>query len=235
MRVAVVIPTYNEAENLPRMVDALFDLGIDGLGLIVIDDNSPDGTGRIADELAAANPGLIRVFHRAGKQGVGSAYRLGFAEAVKDGAECVIQMDADFSHPLSTLPVFLDKIKDYDVVVGSRFTAGGKLDPRWGKRRRVLSHGGNWYARLITGLQVRDTTAGFKCWSRHAIETLDLSQVRSEGFAFQVEMAYACKRKGLRVLEVPITFLERTHGQSKMSARIIIEAAWRVLEIKRRY
>lgn len=235
MKVTVVMPTYNEAENLPRMVDSLFSLGIPGLSILIIDDNSPDGTGNIAEELAKERPQQIQVIHRPGKQGLGTAYVLGFSRAIADGADYIIEMDADFSHPLETLPSFLENIKEYDVVVGSRFCPGGKVDERWGLGRRFLSWGGNAYARWVTGLKVHDTTAGFKCFRREVLESMDLSNVRSEGFAFQVEMAYACQKKGFQVIEVPITFRDRTHGQSKMSLRIILEAAWRVWDIRRRY
>lgn len=234
-KVTVVLPTYNEAENLPRMVEALFGLGIEGLSILVVDDNSPDGTGRVADELAAQHPDRISVIHRRGKLGLGSAYITGFKQALKDGADVVIEMDADFSHPPATLHTFLDLIRDYDVVVGSRYVKGGKLDPHWSLWRRFLSWGGNVYARLITGLPVRDTTAGFKCFRASALAGLDLDKVRSDGYAFQVEMAYACYRKGYRVKEIPITFLDRTRGKSKMSRQIITEAAWRVWQIKFRY
>lgn len=234
-KLTVVLPTYNEAANLPNMVAALFGLGIDGLSIIVVDDNSPDGTGKIADELAAQYPGRVSVIHRPGKMGLGSAYVAGFTRALAEGADYVVEMDADFSHPPKTLHTFLDLMAEYDVVVGSRYVAGGKVDDRWSLWRRFLSWGGNLYARAITGLKVRDATAGFKCFRASALRGIDLTRVRSDGYAFQVEMAYICQRKGYRVCEVPIVFLDRTLGKSKMSSRIIREAAWRVWQIKLRY
>lgn len=229
------MPTYNEAENLPRMVEALFNLGIPGLSIIVVDDNSPDGTGAIADELAARHAGRVSVIHRPGKMGLGTAYVTGFRRALADGADYVVEMDADFSHPPSTLHTFLELINDYDVVVGSRYVPGGRLDERWSFFRRFLSWGGNVYARAITGLRVRDTTAGFKCFRASALAGIDLGRIRSDGYAFQIEMAYACQRLGYRVCEVPIVFLDRAQGKSKMSGRIIREAAWRVWQIRLRY
>ncbi|MHB1005255.1 MAG: polyprenol monophosphomannose synthase [Chloroflexota bacterium] len=234
-KLTVVLPTYNEAENLPRMVDTLLNLGIDGLSMIVVDDNSPDGTGRVADDLVARYPDRLGVIHRPGKLGLGSAYIAGFKRALAEGADFIVEMDADFSHPPGTLFKFLDIIHDYDVVVGSRYAPGGKLDDRWGRWRRFLSWGGNVYARWITGLRVKDTTAGFKCFRATAMAQIPLDRVRSDGYAFQVEMAYICQRKGFRVCEVPIVFLDRTLGKSKMSGRIIREAAWRVWQMKFRY
>ncbi len=234
-KVVVVLPTYNEAENLPLIVKALFDLGIAGLSIIVVDDNSPDGTGRIADELAEHYRGRLQVIHRPGKLGLGSAYVEGFRRALAEGADYVIEMDADFSHPPELLPKFLALGADYDVVVGSRYVPGGRVDERWSLWRRFLSWGGNVYARLITGLRVRDATAGFKCFRAAALAGIDLGRIRSDGYAFQIEMAYVCQRKGYRVCEVPIVFLDRAQGKSKMSGRIIREAAWRVWQIRCRY
>ena len=234
-RLTVVMPTYNEAANLPRMVETLFGLGIEGLSVLIVDDNSPDGTGEVADELATQHPGRVTVIHRPDKMGLGSAYVTGFKRALADGADYVVEMDADFSHPPATLRTFLPLMRDYDVVVGSRYVRGGQLDARWSPWRRLLSWGGNVYARAVTGLRVKDTTAGFKCFRAGALAGIDLDRVRSDGYAFQVEMAYACQRKGYRVREVPITFLDRTQGKSKMSRRIISEAAWRVWDIRFRY
>lgn len=233
-KVTVILLTYNEVENLPQMVGRLFSLGIEGLHLLIVDDNSPDGTGQVADELAAQHPGRIQVVHRPSKLGVGTGYVLAFRQALEDGAQYVIQMDADFSHSPEAVPVLLENMKEFDVVIGSRYAPGGSLDPEWGLRRRLLSWGGNWYARLVTGLALHDVTGGFKCFRRNVLASLDLSQLKSEGYAFQVEMNYACHQKGYRLLEVPIHFAERTFGQSKMSLRIILEAAWRVWQIKRR-
>ena len=231
----VVIPTYNERANLEAMAQELKGLGIQGLSLLVVDDNSPDGTGVVADRLAQADPEFVTVLHRPGKMGLGTAYVMGFRWALDHGADYIIEMDADFSHPPETLWAFLKEIREYDVVVGSRYIKGGSLDPTWGMARKLLSRSGNLYARLITGLPVMDVTAGFKCFRRQVLAAIDLEHVRSEGFAFQVEMAYACHRKGFRTTEVPIHFVDRTQGHSKMSWKIVWEAFWRVLEMKRRY
>jgi dolichol-phosphate mannosyltransferase len=232
----VVLPTYNEAENLPHMVAALFDLGIAGLGILVVDDNSPDGTGQIAEELAQAHPGRLQVLHRPGKQGLGTAYVAGFQQALANGADYIIEMDTDFSHPPATIPQMLAAMAEYDVAVGSRYAPGGQLDERWSPWRRLLSWWANSvYARLILGLQVHDATAGFKCFRRQVLEGIHWSGIYSNGYAFQVEVAYICQRRGYRVLEIPILFHERARGQSKMSWRVSLEAAWRVWQMKWRY
>jgi len=232
----VVLPTYNEAENLPRMVAALFALGIAGLELLIVDDNSPDGTGQIAEELAQAHPGRLHVLHRPGKQGLGTAYVAGFQHALAKGADYVIEMDADFSHPPTVIPQMLAVMDKYDVAVGSRYIPGGRLDERWSPWRRLLSWWANSvYARLILGLRVHDATAGFKCFRRQVLEDIHWNGIYSNGYAFQVEVAYICQRKGYRVLEIPIYFQERANGQSKMSWRVSLEAAWRVWQMKWRY
>ncbi|MBI2303909.1 MAG: polyprenol monophosphomannose synthase [Chloroflexi bacterium] len=229
------MPTYNEAENLPLMANQLFSLGVEGLGLIIVDDNSPDGTGQIADSLAQQYPHQIKVVHRPGKMGVGSAYIHAFRMALDMGADYIFEMDADFSHPPEVVPTMIAMMKDYYVAVGSRYVDGGGVDPKWGLWRKFLSWGGNVYARWVTGVRVKDATAGFKCFRRLVLEELDLAKVESGGYVFQVEMAYACQKRGYRVVEVPITFIERARGRSKMSWGIIWEAAWRVWQIKRRY
>ena len=234
-RSIVVIPTYNERANIEAMVPRLQALEIPGLRLLVVDDNSPDGTGQLADELAAQHPDFVSVIHRAGKLGMGTAYVEGFQWALDHGADFVVSMDADFSHPPEKLPVLIEKCGEYDVAIGSRFAPGGSLDERWGMTRRVLSHGGNSYARLVTGLPLHDLTGGYKCFRRKVLETINLQSLKSSGFVFQVEINYACHRHGFRLIEVPIYFAERTHGESKMSLRIIWEAFWRVLELRTRY
>ena len=236
MKVMIVMPTYNEAENLPEMVSALLSLGIEGLELLIVDDNSPDGTGDLAESFAREYPGRIHVIHREGKLGLGTAYITGFRYALCHEADFVFEMDADFSHSPSYIPKMLEAAKDCDVVVGSRYIPGGGVDGKWSPWRRFLSWWGNSiYARLILGLEVHDSTAGFKCFRRSALESLDLDKISSQGYAFQVEVAYACERKGLRVKEVPIIFPDRVRGKSKMSANIGLEAAWRVWEIRKRY
>ena len=218
------------------MQNALFALAIEGLELLIVDDNSPDGTGKIADELAASYPGQVHVLHRAEKQGLGPAYKAGFAWALAHGADLVIQMDADFSHPLIAIPEMLEKIRDYDCVIGSRYIKGGSVDSRWGFNRWFLSWWANSvWVRLILGTQTRDATAGFKCWRAAALQVVDLPRVRANGYVFQVEMAYLAEKTGQRVLEIPIYFEDRRIGKSKMSMRVKIEAALRVFEIRWRY
>ena len=235
MKAIVVMPTYNEASNLPEIVPQILSLDVEGLQVLVVDDNSPDGTGEIADQLAVAYPGRVEVIHRERKMGLGSAYLTGFARALERGADFVFEMDADFSHSPQYIPEMLDRIRNCDVVIGSRYVAGASVDPRWSLRRRFLSWGGNLYIRLMTGLKVKDATAGFKCFRREALEGLELEKVRSDGYAFQIEMHYACQKKGYRLAEIPIFFGERGRGESKMSFKIIWEALWRVWQIKWRY
>jgi dolichol-phosphate mannosyltransferase len=234
--IMVVIPTYNEAENLPLILKALFGLGIEGLRVLIIDDNSPDGTGQIATQLAHEDyPGKLEVLKRPGKLGLGTAYVLGFKHALMRGAHFVVEMDADFSHDPNVIKDFVQKIKNADVVVGSRYVVGGSIDKSWKLIRRFISKGGSIYARFVLGLKVKDTTAGFKMFRAEVLDKLPLESMRSNGYAFQVEMAYLCQKKGFKVVETPIHFNDRSRGKSKMSPRIAIEAAWRVWEIKFRY
>ncbi|NWJ95249.1 MAG: polyprenol monophosphomannose synthase [Chloroflexi bacterium] len=234
--VMVVVPTYNEAENLPDLLSALFGLGIPHLHVLVVDDNSPDGTGQLVKRLAQEQyQGHLEVLHREGKLGLGSAYVAGFKHALLRGATYIVEMDADFSHDPQVLKRFVQAIQEADVVVGSRYTSGGSIDERWKLVRRIISRGGSIYARAVLGLKVKDTTAGFKMFRAESLQSLPLDQLRSNGYAFQVEMAYLCQKRGMRVLEVPIHFTDRTLGKSKMSPDIAIEAAWRVWQIKFRY
>ncbi len=235
-KVMTVIPTYNEAENLPRLVTELFALDIPTLEILVVDDNSPDGTGQIADELASQHPDRVHVLHRAGKLGLGTAYITGFRYALQHGAEYIIQMDADFSHSPAYIPQFLQAIEGYDVVVGSRYVVGGRLDERWGWWRYFLSWWANSiYTRLILGLKVKDATAGFKCWRRATLEGIGLDRIRSNGYVFQVEMAYLTEKLGYRFLEIPIYFEDRRIGRSKMTGRVKVEAALRTWQIRWRH
>lgn len=234
-RMVVVLPTYNERENLARMVRTLFQLEIPGLEVLVVDDSSPDGTGTLADELARARDGAMRVVHRAHKQGLGPAYIEGFRRALDDGADFVVEMDADFQHDPRVLYDFRRHIERYDIVAGSRYIPGGSVDPQWNSARKLLSRGGSAYARLVLGLVSHDPTGGFKCFRASALRKIDLHRIRSSGYAFQIEMSYAAQRAGLTVKEVPIHFVDRQRGASKMSSRIALEAAWRVWQIKRRY
>lgn len=202
------------------------------VNVIVVDDNSPDGTGRIADTLATTHPDRIAVLHRQEKTGLGDAYLAGFRLALGTGAERIFEMDADFSHPVDAVPAMLRLAEEYDVVVGSRYIRGGRLDERWSRGRRLLSWGGNVYARLVTGLRVHDTTAGFKCFRREALQRIQLERVRSQGYNFQIEMALRCQRAGLRVVEYPIYFRERDAGSSKMTPGIALEALWRLWQLR---
>jgi dolichol-phosphate mannosyltransferase len=232
----VVVPTYNEAKNLPALAGELFALGIPGLHLLVIDDNSPDGTGQLAEDLAGQHPQCMHVLHRPGKMGLGTAYVAGFRYAPDHGASYVVQMDADFSHSPRYVVQFMECIHGVDVVVGSRYVAGGRLDDRWSWWRYFLSWWANSvYTRLILGLRVKDATAGFKCWRRATLEGIGLDRVRSNGYVFQVEMAYLTEKLGYRFHEMPIYFEDRRIGQSKMTVPVKIEAALRTWQIRWRH
>jgi dolichol-phosphate mannosyltransferase len=225
----LVLPTYNEAENLESMVDAvlprLAESGVE-YHVLVVDDGSPDGTGRIADRLAQEHP-EVEVLHRASKSGLGPAYLEGFGHALAAGAEYLLEMDADFSHDPADLPRLIRGAADADLVIGSRYVAGGGVE-NWGLVRRALSRGGCLYARALLRIPVRDLTGGFKCFRREVLSTLDLSRVAADGYGFQIEMTYRTLKAGFRVREVPIVFHERRAGQSKMSATIALEALWKV-------
>jgi len=235
-RLMVVIPTYNEAENLPTLVGELLALGIPALEILFVDDNSPDGTGKAADDLAQQHPGRVHGLHRPGKMGLGTAYLTGFRYALDHSAAFVVQMDADFSHSPKYIAEFLKAIQDCDVVIGSRYVAGGRLDERWSWWRYFLSWWANSvYTRVILGLRVKDTTAGFKCWRRSTLEGIGLDRVRSNGYVFQVEMAYLTEKLGYRFCEIPIYFEDRRIGQSKMTVPVKIEAALRTWQIRWRH
>ena len=235
-KLMVVVPTYNEAHNLPTLVGELLTLDVPNLEILVVDDSSPDGTGQLADDLAGRHPGRIHVLHRPGKQGLGTAYLSGFRYALDHGAAYIVQMDADFSHSPQYIPQLLAAIQDCDVVIGSRYVSGGRLDERWSWWRHFLSWWANSvYTRLILGVKVKDATAGFKCWRRATLEGIDLERVRSNGYVFQVEMAYLTEKLGFRVLELPIYFEDRRIGQSKMTAPVKIEAALRTWQIRWRH
>jgi dolichol-phosphate mannosyltransferase len=236
MKTIVVVPTYNEADNLPTITGELLAQGVDGLEILIVDDASPDGTGQVADDLARRYPGIFHVMHREGKLGLGTAYVQGFKWALEHGADFVIQMDADFSHSPAYIPKFLELIEEYDVVVGSRYVEGGQLDERWGIGRWFLSWWANSiWTRLILGVHTKDATAGFKCWRRSALQRIGLDRIRSNGYVFQVEMAYVSEKIGLRIFEAPIYFEDRRIGQSKMTVPIKFEAAARVFEIRWRH
>jgi dolichol-phosphate mannosyltransferase len=235
-KIMVVVPTYNEADNLPTMVGELLALEPPKVEILIVDDNSPDGTGEIADELVKRHPDRVHVIHRAGKLGLGTAYVTGFTYALDHGADLIVQMDADFSHSPAYILQLVEAIKDYDVVVGSRYVSGGSLDERWSWWRYALSWWANSvYTRLILGVNVKDATAGFKCWRRTTLEGIGLERVRSNGYVFQVEMAYLTEKLGYRFFEIPIHFEDRRIGQSKMTVPVKIEAALRTFQIRWRH
>jgi dolichol-phosphate mannosyltransferase len=231
----VVLPTYNEAENVAALVRAIAGRvaspGSDNR-VLVVDDASPDGTGQLADELAA-ELAEVEVLHRPAKGGLGPAYVAGFERALAGGAELVVQMDSDFSHDPDDLPRLLEAAAEADLVLGSRYVAGGGIAD-WGMFRRLLSRGGSWYARTILGVGVRDLTGGFKCFRREALEGIGFRDARADGYAFQIELTYRALRAGLRVREIPIVFTERHAGRSKMNARIAAEAVWMVPALRLR-
>jgi dolichol-phosphate mannosyltransferase len=224
--ICVCLPTYNEHENLEPMIDRLGELlGEDDL-VLVIDDNSPDGTGEIADRLSAERSG-VQVLHRSRKEGLGPAYLDGFRRALELGAELVFEMDCDFSHDPADVPRLAAAAEDAELVIGSRYIRGGGTR-NWGLLRRLISRGGSLYAQLLLGVPVRDLTGGFKCYRRAVLETIDLDAIESKGYAFQIETTYRTIKAGFRVVEVPIVFTDREVGGSKMSKAIVLEAVWKV-------
>ena len=227
-RVAVVVPTYNEADNLPELASRLFGLDLEDIRLYIVDDSSPDGTAEVARKLSDEYENRIEVISRSGKQGLGTAYTTGFARALSEEVDYVVQMDADLSHVPEEIPQMLGKLRRSDVAVGSRYTTGGGLDPEWSAKRRMLSGLGNHLIRAVTGVSVMDVTSGFKVYRASALRSLDLSRIRCIGFGFQAEVAHYCQASGLEVVEHPIMFMERTRGVSKMSVRIIAEAMWKL-------
>jgi dolichol-phosphate mannosyltransferase len=232
VKIIIVIPTYNEAENIKEMTEALFNLPFPDQHLIIVDDASPDGTGDIANELAAQHPQQMTILHRQGKQGLGTAYGKGFQTALEMNADVVVQMDADFSHSPNYIPEMVKQLEHYDVVVGSRYVPGGQVDERWSWWRYMLSWWANHaYARLILSIQAKDATAGFKAFRREVLEEIDFGQVVSNGYVFQVEIAHLCQKLGFAILEQPIYFEDRRIGKSKMSVPIKVEAVWRVWQI----
>jgi dolichol-phosphate mannosyltransferase len=233
-KIVVVVPTYNERENLPVLAGLLSDLNLPGLELLVVDDNSPDGTGDVADELAKESPEKVGVLHRTAKDGLGRAYIAGITRALDEGADIVIQMDADLSHPASVVPTMVDILRTTDagVVIGSRYVPGGSAADEWGWHRRALSAFANFYVNAILRLHVKDATAGFKAWKADTLRWIDVSSIASNGYSFQVEMNYRTVKRGLKIAETPIRFEERTEGVSKMSLKVQLESAlmpWKLL------
>jgi dolichol-phosphate mannosyltransferase len=231
----VVIPTYNEARNIAELTQHLLELPVGNLEVLIVDDNSPDGTGRIADELVQRYWPRVHVLHRPGKSGLAGAYIAGLQLALKLMAERIIQMDADFSHSPSYVPKMLEKSEQYDVVIGSRYVEWGAVAAEWELWRKWLSRWANAYARTVTGLHIRDTTAGFRCFRREVLLEIPLKEIRCQGYAFCIELSCMCQKRGYRICEIPIVFEERALGKSKLSWGIILEAVWRVWELRRRY
>lgn len=225
-RILVIIPTYDEAENLPRIVPRVLEQDA-RIEVLVVDDGSPDGTGRIAEEIAARNP-RVNVLHRQGKEGLGRAYLAGFEHALARGFDVVFEMDADFSHPPEALPKLIEAFQNADVVIGSRYVDGRVTVSNWPMSRLLISYFGSLYARFITGMPVRDGTGGFNGWTREVLQAVGLERVQSNGYAFQIELKFRAFRAGFRLVELPILFTERDTGESKMSKKIVREAVWRV-------
>ena len=225
-RALVIVPTYNERENLPRLVPAILSRD-ERLEILVVDDGSPDGTGALADEIAASE-NRVHVLHRAQKQGLGKAYLAGFAWGLERGYDALFEMDADFSHDPQHLPQFLEAIEKYDVVLGSRYLHGRVTVVNWPMGRLLLSYFANWYARQVTGVPIADLTGGYKCFRREVLEGIDLDRVESNGYSFQIEMSFRAWKKGFRLGEIPIMFVDRDVGESKMSKAIVREAVWRL-------
>jgi dolichol-phosphate mannosyltransferase len=221
MKTLIIIPTYDEVENLRPLLEAIFSF-VPETDILIVDDNSPDGTGELADSIASEDS-RVYVLHRSGKLGLGTAYIAGFKYAIAHGYDAAFEMDADFSHDPRYLPSFLQAIEHADLVIGSRYVRGGET-PNWPFVRRCISGGGNIFARFMLGIPVHDCTAGFRCYRREVLESIDLDTIQSEGYAFQVELAYRVKRQGFRIVEIPIIFVDRIVGTSKMSRKIVIEA-----------
>ena len=229
-RALVIVPTYNERENIRLLIESVLskDARID---MLIVDDGSPDGTGAIVDEIATANPRVFAL-HRPSKMGLGTAYLEGFRWALERSYDFVFEMDADFSHNPDHLPEFLRRIVDCDLVLGSRYRNGRVTVVNWPMSRLLLSYSANIYARAVTGLQLFDSTGGFKCFRRKVLEAIDLDAVKSNGYAFQIEMSFRAWKKGFRIAEIPIVFVDRTEGESKMSKRIVREAVWMVWRLR---
>ncbi|MDP2207345.1 MAG: polyprenol monophosphomannose synthase [Bacteroidota bacterium] len=225
----VITPTYNEADNAERLINAVLSQDSE-VEMLIVDDNSPDGTGSIVERMQAGNS-RIHLIKRSGKMGLGTAYVAGFKYAIEKKFDYVMEMDADFSHDPNEIPNFLKKIKDFDVVLGSRYIDGVRI-LNWPIRRLILSYGASLYTRIITGMSIKDTTGGFKCFRRKVLEAIDLDAIHSNGYAFQIEMNFKAWKKGFKIVEHPIIFVDRTHGTSKMSKNIIYEAVFLVWKLK---
>lgn len=231
MKTTVVIPTYNEKDNIVPMMEAILKNNIPDLSILIVDDSSPDGTGNLVKEFSKNHPN-VSLLTRTKKEGLGRAYIAGFGSAIENGAEAIVQMDADFSHDPNDIPRFLDKLKDKDLVIGSRYMQGGQTSSDWALSRRLLSQWANIYARIITGVPVSDLTGGFKAWRTDLLKKLDLDSVRADGYGFQIEMNSRAFFNKARMIETPIVFIDRQHGQSKISRDIVWEALFLVWKIR---
>ena len=229
MKTLIIIPTYNELENLPSLLEEIFSYAPE-TDVLIVDDHSPDGTGELAERMSAEDS-RVHVLHRSGKLGLGTAYIAGFKDALANGYEAVFEMDADFSHDPRYLPDFLGKIEEADLVIGSRYIPGGST-PNWSLLRRFISGGGNIFARTVLGLKVRDCTAGYRCYRREVLESVGFETIRSQGYGFQVEMAYRVERQGFKIVEIPIVFMDRRVGKSKMSHAIFVEGFVNVIRAR---
>ena len=229
MKAIVIIPTYNEIENINAIVTAVLS-AVEGISILIVDDNSPDGTAAVVEEMMKTND-KIHLLRRPGKMGLGSAYCDGFRYCLDKNFEAIFEMDADFSHAPAELPNFLEALKENDLVIGSRYVKGGAV-VNWPKRRILLSYGASIYTRIITGIPIKDTTGGFKCFRAETLRQLDLSQVKSNGYGFQIELNYKCWKNGARIKEIPITFVDRRSGTSKMNKSIIWEAVFLVWKLR---
>ena len=229
-RFLVILPTFNEADNLPRIVPSILEQD-PRIDVLVVDDDSPDGTGALADELSQGSD-RVNVIHRSGKQGLGGAYIEGFRWGLERNYDLLFEMDADFSHRPDALPLFIEKARDFDIVLGSRYLDGRVTVINWPMSRLLISFFGSWYARFVTRLPVRDATGGFNCWRREVMESLDFSRIESNGYTFQIELKLRAWRKGFSLIEIPIIFEERESGESKMSKRIVREAIWKVWKLR---
>jgi len=229
MKIMVVVPTYNERQNIEALIPKVLEQ-VEGTQILVVDDGSPDGTGQYVDELAEGDP-RVHALHRPSKMGLGSAYVQGFGVALEAGADLVVQMDADFSHDPDVIPDLVEMARTHDVVIGSRYITGANV-VNWPLRRLFLSYFANVYTHIITGLPLRDSTGGFKCFRRHVLESIDLGSIRSDGYSFQIEVNFRCWRKSFSMVEIPIVFVDRHSGTSKMSRRIVWEAMWLVWRLR---
>lgn len=230
MKPVVIIPTYNESQNIERLLKKIFSLNIPDLEIIIVDDNSPDGTAEIVQKLQVISYKL-HIIKRPAKLGLGSAYLTGFEKALSIGAEFIFEMDADFSHDPDDIPRFLEAVQNSDLVIGSRKIAGGKIIG-WGWWRKFTSNGAMWLSRLLLGLKARDVTAGFRCFKRRVLETIPLDKINSNGYAFQEELLYRTQKAGFTITEIPVTFIDRQKGKSKLSKKDIIEFFWIILKLK---